>query len=65
MHSVTFGLELRIPRRLTDRHTHTHTQSNAPDALTQVFCERHHVLRDPGVSEGPVTVYDQACESSY
>ena len=61
MHSVTFGLELRIPRRLTYTHTHSH----APDALTQVFCERHHVLRDPGVSEGPVTVYDQACESSY
>ena len=60
MHSVTFGLELRIPRVQSDRNTHSHV-AYAPDALTQIFCERH-VPRDLlGVFRGFVTIYDKPC----
>ena len=35
MHSVAFGLELRIP----PEDSPTHTTTRVPDALTQIFCE--------------------------
>ena len=47
MHSVTFGLELRIPPK--DSLTHTAAAARVPDALTQIFCKRH-VLRYPRLS---------------